>query len=126
MFLGLGELLVVSYLFHSYVSMFKSPTTMLLSNDSGMGGWRCLLGCLHSVSSHRPQIRSVLIPLSTVLLMNSSLAHENVSSLGAVMAFLYSSYIVLNAVLSTLLGKVIDKDFTKNKNIIYSLKTVGG
>lgn len=54
------------------------------------------------------------------------LAHDNVSALGAVMAFLYSSYIILNAVLSTVLGKVIDKDFTKNKSIIYSLKTVGG
>ncbi len=42
------------------------------------------------------------------------------------MAFLYSSYIVMNAVLSSVLGKVIDKDFVQHNNIIYSLKTVGG
>ncbi|PPQ82284.1 hypothetical protein CVT25_008434 [Psilocybe cyanescens] len=52
--------------------------------------------------------------------------HANVSALGAVMAFLYSTYIVLNAVFSSVLGKVFDKDFTKNGNIIYSLKMVGG
>ena len=42
------------------------------------------------------------------------------------MAFLYSSYIIINAVMSSVLGSVIDNDFTQNKNIIYSLKTVGG
>lgn len=49
-----------------------------------------------------------------------------VSALGAVMAFLYTSYIVMNSILSTVLGKVIDKDFTKNGNIYHSLQTVGG
>jgi len=49
-----------------------------------------------------------------------------VSALGAVMAFLYSSYIVLNAVLSSVLGTVIDKDFAAHNNIINSLKSVGG
>jgi len=42
------------------------------------------------------------------------------------MAFLYSSYIVINAVLSSELGKVIDRDFLKHNNIIYSLQMVGG
>jgi hypothetical protein len=42
------------------------------------------------------------------------------------MAFLYSSYIVMNAILGSLLGKVIDKDFVKHNNIIYALKMVGG
>ncbi|KIY66864.1 hypothetical protein CYLTODRAFT_398145 [Cylindrobasidium torrendii FP15055 ss-10] len=52
--------------------------------------------------------------------------YPGVSSLGAVMAFLYSSYIVLNAVLSSVLGRVIDRDFSVNKNITRSLKSIGG
>lgn len=42
------------------------------------------------------------------------------------MAFLYSGYIVLNAVLSTLLGRVIDKDWRENDNIFTALTQVGG
>jgi hypothetical protein len=49
-----------------------------------------------------------------------------VSPLGAVMAFLYSGYIVMNAVLSTLLGRVIDKDNRENGNIFTALTQVGG
>ncbi|KAH7102702.1 hypothetical protein BKA62DRAFT_769556 [Auriculariales sp. MPI-PUGE-AT-0066] len=49
-----------------------------------------------------------------------------ISPLGAVMSFLYSSYIVMNAILSSVLGKVIDSDFAKNKNIHSSLSRVGG
>jgi len=52
--------------------------------------------------------------------------YTDVSALGAVMAFLYSSYIVFNAVLSSVLGKVIDRDFTAHKNILSSLRRVGG
>ena len=52
--------------------------------------------------------------------------YENVSPLGATMAFLYSTYIVLNAVLSSLLGKVIDKDWTANKTLESSFTHVGG
>jgi len=52
--------------------------------------------------------------------------YTDVSALGAVMAFLYSSYIVMNAVLSSVLGTVIDRDFTAHKNIISSLRRVGG
>lgn len=76
-------------------------------------------------------------------LSDSQFAHKNVSALGAVMvstripeedciltiptqAFLYSTYIVCNAVFSSVLGSVIDKDFKKNKNILSSLRTVGG
>jgi hypothetical protein len=48
--------------------------------------------------------------------------HPGVSALGAVMAFLYSSYIVMYAVLGVLLGRVFDNDFTAHKNIISSLR----
>ncbi|TFK68770.1 MFS general substrate transporter [Pluteus cervinus] len=59
-------------------------------------------------------------------LSDSEFAGKGISALGSVMAFLYSTYIVLNAVLSTVLGKVMDNDFAKNNNILWSLKTVGG
>ncbi|KJA24867.1 hypothetical protein HYPSUDRAFT_85694 [Hypholoma sublateritium FD-334 SS-4] len=59
-------------------------------------------------------------------LSDSQYTHANVSALGAVMAFLYSSYIVTNAVLSSVLGKVFDKDFQQHGNILHALKTVGG
>ena len=52
--------------------------------------------------------------------------YADVSALGAVMAFLYSSYIILNAVLSSVLGTVIDKDFAAHGNIQSSLARVGG
>ncbi|TEB33902.1 hypothetical protein FA13DRAFT_1730187 [Coprinellus micaceus] len=52
--------------------------------------------------------------------------HPRVSPLGAVMAFLYATYIVLNAVLSTVLGTVFDADTKKNGKIYDSLITVGG
>lgn len=41
-------------------------------------------------------------------------------------AFLYSTYIVLNAVFSSVLGAVIDKDFKATGNIQNSLAHVGG
>ncbi|PPQ75553.1 hypothetical protein CVT24_013245 [Panaeolus cyanescens] len=59
-------------------------------------------------------------------LTDSDITHDNVSPLGAVMAFLYATYIVLNAFLSVLLGRVIDSDFSRNKTIVNALKTVGG
>lgn len=49
-----------------------------------------------------------------------------ISPLGAVMSFLYSAYIVLNAVLSSVLGTVIDADFRANGNIYNALTRVGG
>ena len=42
------------------------------------------------------------------------------------MAFLFSSYVVLNAVLSSVLGGVIDDDFVANGSITTSLRQVGG
>ncbi|KAF8651057.1 hypothetical protein AX16_004920 [Volvariella volvacea WC 439] len=60
------------------------------------------------------------------VLSDSEFGGKGISALGSVMAFLYSTYIVLNAVLSSVLGGVIDRDFTKNKNIVESLKHVGG
>lgn len=59
-------------------------------------------------------------------LSESQFQHAHVSALGAVMAFLYATYIVLNAVMSTVLGKVIDRDLVAHDNIIRSLRTVGG
>ncbi|KAK0434497.1 hypothetical protein EV421DRAFT_1339633 [Armillaria borealis] len=49
-----------------------------------------------------------------------------VSHLGAVMAFLYSIYIILYAVLSSVLGDIIDEDFTATGNIKASLRRVAG
>jgi len=49
-----------------------------------------------------------------------------VSALGAVMAFLYSSYIILYAILSTLLGKVVDNDWSVHGNIVSALQRIGG
>lgn len=76
---------------------------------------------------------------STLTAMN--IKSKDVSPLGAVMAFLFSSYVVLNAseccpaphlgvqanllffsVLSSTLGKVIDRDFVANGNIYKSLQ----
>ncbi|SGY60636.1 BQ5605_C007g04460 [Microbotryum silenes-dioicae] len=53
-------------------------------------------------------------------------AAKDVSALGAVMAFLYSTYIVFNAVLSSVLGRVIDQDFTRTGTIYKALQQVGG
>jgi hypothetical protein len=49
-----------------------------------------------------------------------------ISPLGAVMSFLYSGYIVLNAVLSSQLGKVIDNDFKATGTIVSSFRRVAG
>jgi len=59
-------------------------------------------------------------------LAGKDFGHPNISSLGAVMAFLYSAYIILNAILSSVLGKVIDDDFVKTKTIRKSLIRVAG
>jgi len=59
-------------------------------------------------------------------LAGADFGHSHISALGAVMAYLYSTYIVLNAVLSALLGKVMDKDFTIHQNIYTALAHVGG
>jgi hypothetical protein len=50
----------------------------------------------------------------------------NVSALGAVMAFLYSSTILLYAILAPLLGKVFDRVLTQDGNIKQALVYLGG
>lgn len=42
------------------------------------------------------------------------------------MGFLFSSYVILNAVLSSVLGKVIDDDWTSRRTIYNALTQVGG
>jgi hypothetical protein len=71
------------------------------------------------------------------------LGTSRVSALGAVMvvysllslapllisnlkAFLYSSYIITYAVLSVLLGNVVDDGFEENGNIVWALERIGG
>ena len=51
---------------------------------------------------------------------------REVSALGAVMAFLFSAYIIIYAVLGSLLGRYIDSVFKKDKNIYRALVNVGG
>jgi hypothetical protein len=51
---------------------------------------------------------------------------KEVSALGAVMAFLFSAYIIIYAVLGSLLGKYIDSVFKKDKNIYRALVNIGG
>ena len=52
--------------------------------------------------------------------------HEDLSALGSVMAILYVATILLNAMIATLLGRVIDRDFVANGNIFKALEQVGG
>ncbi|GAA5896808.1 hypothetical protein JCM8208_007096 [Rhodotorula glutinis] len=59
-------------------------------------------------------------------LSDAKFQHKDVSALGAVMAFLFSSYVVFNAVLSSILGKVIDRDLITNGTIYNALVQVGG
>lgn len=49
-----------------------------------------------------------------------------VSALGAVMAFLYSTYIIFFAVAGSLLGQYVDKVFQEDKNITRALTNIGG
>ncbi|KAG8794707.1 hypothetical protein FRC16_010385 [Serendipita sp. 398] len=51
---------------------------------------------------------------------------SQVSALGSVMAFLYSSYIIIYAILGSLLGTYIDKVFTADGNIYRALVNIGG
>ncbi|KAA8898493.1 hypothetical protein FN846DRAFT_962186 [Sphaerosporella brunnea] len=51
---------------------------------------------------------------------------KNVSPLGAVMAFLYSTYIILYAVASPLLGRYIDRVYTETGSIHHALVNVAG
>jgi hypothetical protein len=49
-----------------------------------------------------------------------------VSALGAVMAFLYSTYIIIFAVAGSLLGQYVDKVFKEDQNITRALTNIGG
>jgi hypothetical protein len=49
-----------------------------------------------------------------------------VSALGSVMAFLYSTYIVLYAILGSLLGTYIDSVYNQDKNVERALINIGG
>lgn len=52
---------------------------------------------------------------------------NNVSALGAVMAFLYSTYIIIYAITSPLLGRYIDKVSRRNNNnISEAMKNIAG
>lgn len=53
-------------------------------------------------------------------------ADPQVSALGSVMAFLYSTYIVLYAILGSLLGTYIDNVFSKDGNVDRALINIGG
>ncbi|TFK29211.1 hypothetical protein FA15DRAFT_700475 [Coprinopsis marcescibilis] len=57
-------------------------------------------------------------------LTESNFSHPRVSALGA--AFLYTTYIVLNATLGSALGKVIDSEFNKTKSPYNAFLTIGG
>lgn len=69
--------------------------------------------------------------VSLAAYIQSSLSEMNiretgVSPLGAVMAFLYSAYVIINAILSSVLGRVIDNDYITTGNIYNALVEVGG
>lgn len=59
-------------------------------------------------------------------LSDKDFGHKGISALGAVMAFLYSSYIVIYAILNPVLGKIFDRDFAKTGNIHSALIHTGG
>jgi hypothetical protein len=61
------------------------------------------------------------------LLFRQEGKHKDVSALGAVMAFLYSTYIIIYAISSPLLGKHIDTvSNANNGNIREAIRNVGG
>jgi hypothetical protein len=60
------------------------------------------------------------------VLSEKQFAGRGISALGSVMAFLYTSYIVLYAALGVVFGRVIDKDLKAHQNIFRALKLVGG
>lgn len=51
---------------------------------------------------------------------------EGISALGAVMAFLYVVYIVINAILSSVLGAYIDREWNSKKDALTPLRNVAG
>ncbi|KAI5803979.1 major facilitator superfamily domain-containing protein [Peziza echinospora] len=53
-------------------------------------------------------------------------ADPNVSALGAVMAFLYSTYIVIYAISQPLLGRYVDRVWTEKKDVHPALMNIAG
>ncbi|PBK99307.1 hypothetical protein ARMGADRAFT_1074193 [Armillaria gallica] len=70
----------------------------------------------------------VIILSQPTYLLFTALADEYqaVSHLDTVMVFLYSIYIILYAILSSVLGDIIDEDFSATGNIKASLWHVAG
>ena len=68
---------------------------------------------------------SVTLYAQSVLATEESLS-ENVSAVGAVMSFLYTTFILLYAVLPVVLGRIIDMVFLQNSNIQIGLIFVAG
>ncbi|KAH8101190.1 major facilitator superfamily domain-containing protein [Cristinia sonorae] len=101
------------------------PTFAIKAQKNVTWAWK-VAGCFIPISFGWAAGDVSLAAYIQSALSDSSFSHAHVSALGAVMAFLYSTYIVLNAVLSYLLGKVFDREFEKQKSILTALKTVGG
>ncbi|KAF8154282.1 major facilitator superfamily domain-containing protein [Crassisporium funariophilum] len=101
------------------------PTFALTATHDVSWAWK-IAGCFIPVSFGWAAGDVSLAAYIQSALSDSQFTHHNVSALGAVMAFLYSTYIVLNAVFSSVLGGVIDRDWIKNGDISTSLKYVGG
>ena len=59
-------------------------------------------------------------------LENLESSDSQVSALGSVMAFLYSSYIIIYAILGSMLGTYIDKVYKEDGNIYRALTNIGG
>ncbi|KAK4050723.1 hypothetical protein OIO90_004945 [Microbotryomycetes sp. JL221] len=64
--------------------------------------------------------------IQSSLKTSSDIKLKDISALSATMSFLYSSYIVINAILSTLLGRVVDRIYVRDGNIHAALQQVGG
>ncbi|KAJ2921517.1 hypothetical protein H1R20_g15573, partial [Candolleomyces eurysporus] len=122
------------------------PTFARIATPDVSWAWK-VAGCFIPISMGWAAGDVSLAAYIQSVLSDSAFHHERVSALGAVMvcdsfkilpklwnvthltslkAFLYTTYIVLNAFLSVVLGHVIDNDLKANDNIIQSLKTVGG
>ncbi|KAG8766720.1 hypothetical protein FRC20_006190 [Serendipita sp. 405] len=98
----------------------------------------------HHIQPHKTvyawRIAGMLIPISmgwaagdvslSAFIQSSLASIENtdsqVSPLGSVMSFLYSSYIIIYAILGAVLGSYIDKVFKEDGNIYRALINVGG
>ncbi|KAJ2913945.1 hypothetical protein MD484_g6459, partial [Candolleomyces efflorescens] len=103
------------------------PAFARIANHDVSWAWK-VAGCFIPISMGWAAGDVSLAAYIQSVLSESTYRNERVSSLGAVMAFLYTTYIVLYAVLSVGLAYVIDQDWQDDKtmNIVQSLKTVGG